>query len=452
MQDYLNDFIGLIGSISGVFVIILCLLILTNRSSYSLWLGFGFCAFMASLVSPPNDSYLSQGDLVFPFDELRAFGRPITVLVLLSLSLRYFSSGQNLPQKISVPKQVLFIFITLFVINFKILLSGDIGFAVLNTVTIGFVWLLIMGLWKNLNYYDNLDLATYSISFGGLLFAGSSLYQSFFDSAPLIFGNGQFVGMTNNPQMTGLIFSFTLPSLLFNWERSKKSFFLKTTFFLGILSTFCCIYLTGSRTALLASCICLLAYYYNRPIMLFKLILSFAFVAFVSDNIFPNISYDFFVDSSVGGSANLATERFTNITDTRTQVWGILWSQFLENPFFGIPLTGGRIGFGENTWLAVAATLGLLGLTPLVLFGISSFKSIFNINSYLFSDRNTIEKCYFSLVNASYSVIFINSVAEAYLLGSLTFPLFCAIAYLLINAYIEKQIMVANEKSKQIFN
>ena len=43
-------------------------------------------------------------------------------------------------------------------------------------------------------------------------------------------------------------------------------------------------------------------------------------------------------------------------------------------------------------------------------------------------------KPYLSLVNSSFAGMFASSIAEAYLLGSLAFPIFAALIYILISS------------------
>ena len=129
---------------------------------------------------------------------------------------------------------------------------------------------------------------------------------------------------------------------------------------------------------------------------------------------------------------DVSINRLNNITDTRTQVWQNLWSSFLQYPLFGVPASGQRVGFGESTWLGAAASLGLVGLIPLLLFAKSCAQMLWDLNTDTFISKQLRLKPYISLINSSFSGMFVSSIAEAYLLGSLAFPIFASLIYILI--------------------
>ena len=103
-----------------------------------------------------------------------------------------------------------------------------------------------------------------------------------------------------------------------------------------------------------------------------------------------------------------------------------MWNTFLLNPLFGEEINGGRLGFGENSWLAIAATTGLLGLIPMLNFGLASLSILRNLSSARF---NLEERQQAAVVNAGLSSLLVGSIFEAYLLGTLCAPILFTMLY-----------------------
>lgn len=422
--NYLSSLSELISSPTGFFILILCFLIAVNKSIYTLWISFGLCSFIVAVVAPPG----VHTSLAFPFEEIRNFSRPISIFILGSLSIRSLIHKTKNLRRSKIPKPVLFLFVTLFTINIKLLLVGDFFFGIFNSVTILILFLLIRYMWTKLNSLLDIHLSAMSIAVGGFLFMVSSLYQAIFDIQPLIFFNNQFVGMANNPQMTGLILALSIPSLLFLLESIFTPKPIRFIIPFVIIVLLYMIFLTGSRTSISTLCISVLGYYQNRSVKFIKFFFILVASWFITTLIFPEVN-QFVTNLSV---FEVSADRFTNITDTRTEVWQNLWSSFLQYPLFGVPAGGERIGFGESTWLGAAASLGLLGLIPLLLFAKSCAQMLWNLNRSTLISKQSNLKPYLSLVNSSFAGMFASSIAEAYLLGSLAFPIFAALIYIII--------------------
>ena len=423
--NYFSSLSELISSPTGFVILILCFLIAVNKSSYTLWVSFGLCSFIVAVVAPPG----VNTSLAFPFEEIRTFSRPISIFILGSFSIRSLIDKTKNLHRSKIPKSVFFLFLTLCTINIKLLIAGDFLFGLFNSVTILILFLLIRHMWAKLNSLLDIHLASMSIAVGGLLFMLSSLYQAIFDIQPLIFFNNQFVGMANNPQMTGLILALSLPSLLFLLESTFTPKSIRFIIPFMIIVLLYMIFLTGSRTAIVTLSISILGYYQNRSVKLIKFFFLLVVSGSITTLIFPEVN-QFVTDLSV---FDVSTDRFTNITDTRTQIWQNLWSSFLQYPLFGVPAGGERIGFGESTWLGAAASLGLLGLIPLLLFAKSCAQTLWDLNRNTLISKQSNLKPYLSLVNSSFAGMFTSSIAEAYLLGSLAFPIFAALIYILIS-------------------
>jgi hypothetical protein len=155
------------------------------------------------------------------------------------------------------------------------------------------------------------------------------------------------------------------------------------------------------------------------------------FVGVVLAVISPFLSQD---GSGWGASYTAATDKFLSGTNTREGVWLALWNQFINYPLFGVPLQGERLGYGESSWLAAGANLGLLGFLPLVMFGLECLKMILQLNKL--THKNPIYFLQSSTVIAGLASLLVGSFSEAFLLGNLTFSLLALLMYLSLGKYL----------------
>ncbi len=138
--------------------------------------------------------------------------------------------------------------------------------------------------------------------------------------------------------------------------------------------------------------------------------------------------------SSTGIDTNVS-DRFTSTNNSREGVWAGMWNGFMDNILFGTPLEqGGRLGYGENSWLSVGANLGLMGFIPMVLMGWESVKMIWQLNQL--SNRNSYYFFQASAVIAGLGSMLIGSFFEAFLLGNITFSLLAFLTYLMMGGYL----------------
>ena len=429
-SNYLDNLLAFFSHPFSIPIFLVCSFIIINKSSYSLWLSFGICSFIVTVVAPPGTFY----NLVFPLQEIREFSRPISILFLVAISMRKFLFKEINQHTRKIERSTAFIFLALIVVAVKSIVQGDFLFGLLSLVTVICLFFATQHIWINISSLARVNLALFSISLGGFSFIISCLYQSLFDVNPLIFFNGQFVGLANNPQMAGLILSLSLPSFLFLWESRETKTWLKLFLPIIIVILAYMIFLTGSRTSIFTSLISLIFYYQNRLSKLFQ----FSLVIVATLFIILLISPDNIFSDTILSTSDLSVNRFTNVTDTRTQVWQNLWSQFLQYPLLGVPVSGQRIGFGESTWLGAAASLGLLGLTPLLLFAKNSILTVWSLNFNSVCSKQAFFRPYLSVVNSSFASIFVSSFAEAYLLGNLAFPIFASLIYILVGSYLSE--------------
>ena len=145
--------------------------------------------------------------------------------------------------------------------------------------------------------------------------------------------------------------------------------------------------------------------------------------------------------------------RFASTENTRAVVWSAMWKGFMNYVVFGVPLRGDRLGYGENSWLAAGASLGLVGLIPLLMFGVECIRMMLRLNQIC-----TVKPIYSLQCNtviAALISLMIGSIFEAFLLGNLTFALMALLMYLSLGQYLiefyfrEKKYVLWQKKFQQ---
>jgi hypothetical protein len=221
----------------------------------------------------------------------------------------------------------------------------------------------------------------------------------------------------------------TIPSLMFVFQRITTWNYMKFFWMVVTIVVMYFLLMTGSRTGLLMGFISILLFYRNNGGAWLRLLLV---LAIISASIAPFLEVDTISASS--GIETTVSGRLTSIDNTRAEVWDALWRTFTENIVFGAPLYGDRMGYGENSWLAAGANLGLIGFIPMMLMGWESLKLMWQLN--LLSQRKPAYFFQASMVIAGLGSLLIGSCFEAFLLGNITFSLLAFLTYLLMAAYL----------------
>jgi O-antigen ligase len=393
------------------------------------WFFVALCGFAASLSKFTDEWITEPPPLVFPLEQLREAGRPLAIVLLGLLLLLAFRSRNGWRFSFT-PNPVPYLVLVQVFVVVKTLLYGNVGFALLSAMTFGaVVWVVIQGPSRWLQDERNFRLGVCAIAMVSVIFIIVNTYQAKIDPYPITFVHGQFLGTTGNPQHAAVLLATAVPCFLFlvahptgpNWIRRLWGVIL-VPIALGL-------FLTGSRTGAISAVIGILVFYRRRGGTILRLGLGAAILAIS----FSYLSSDF--GSNLGVlDFSASVNKLSSVNDTRTQVWQSMWHSFSENPLFGAPLEGDRLGYGENSWLATGATVGLLGFIPLVMFGIECLKTIYRLDKIANRKPNLYYHC--SVVIAGLSSLLIGSVAEAYLLGNITFSMLALLLYLVLGNYL----------------
>jgi hypothetical protein len=263
-----------------------------------------------------------------------------------------------------------------------------------------------------------------------LIFVVLNLYQFVLNRQAITFTQGRFLGTTGNPQHAGVLLAALIPCLMFTIQSSAGRRFTKYLWMALLLAVMYFLVLSGSRTGLIMGAVSILLFYRNNGSAWFRIIGVIALLAAIT---IPFLQPESLSSSSTGIDANVS-DRFSSTSNTREGVWGGMWNSFMDNMLFGAPLQSERMGYGENSWLAVAANLGLMGFIPMLLMGWESLKLIGQL--YRLGERQPYYFFQSSTIIAGLGSMLIGSCFEAFLLGNITFSMLAFLMYLLMGGYL----------------
>ena len=415
---------GLIGVTIG-----LLMLIKASRDRPTGWLLFSLCCFAASLGTFKSKFVLTPR-LVFPLEQLRLYGRPLAIVLLIILVILAIQTSGNWRKSI-IPKAIEYLMFVQFLIFAKTIMYGSQEFAIISAVTFGgIIFMLQRGPGRWLQNDENFYLAVRSIAIVALIFVVANGYQYLLNSQAIRIVQGRFMGTTGNPQAAGLVLAATIPCLMFMIQSLPRWNFVKSGWLLVLVVVLYFLLLTGSRTGLLMGVASILLFYRNNGGAWVKI--GF-FLLILAALIMPFLQPETFSASSTGIDASVS-DRFSSTKNTREDIWNGMWNAFSNNILFGEPLQGDRVGYGESSWLGAAAALGLLGLIPMVLMGWESVRLMWRLNQL--SNRNSYYFFQSSTVIAGLGSTLVGSIFEASLLGNITFSVLAFLLYLIMGAYL----------------
>jgi O-antigen ligase len=427
-SNFINQLIDLIFNpytLLGIGMTIGLIVLQKARQSRQLaWLLFSFCCYTASLGKFQNEWITEPPPLVFPLQQLRDMGRPITIVILVLLLLLGMQT-KNGWRRVLIPQPIYYLIMFQAVIFFKTLLYGDMVFALIAAMTFGAVVLMFKlgpSCWLQDEY--NFQLCIWSLAMSSVIFVLACTYQGIFNMQAMML-QGRFLGTADNPQQTAILLATTVPCFMFLIKSNKKWGLVKAFWIATLFLAIYFLFLTGSRTGVIAALASILCFYGTRLTELLR-IGTFTGVAL---GIFLS-----FMNQGLVTSYALLTNRYTLGENTREATWTFMWNSFIDNPLFGVSLEGGRLGFGESSWLAAASTTGLLGFIPLVMMALSCLKMILRLIQL--SNRRPIYLLQCTTIIAGLVSILTASFSEAILLGNLTFSVMAFLIYLSLGKYL----------------
>ena len=430
-MDFVNQLVNFILTPAGL-VLLGCSLFIPIQANQNhprfRWFLVSFFGFAASLSAFTDEYIKVPPPLVFPLQEIRQFGRPLAILLLVLLLVISLNT-KNIWRKKIIPQPIIYICLVQCAIVCKILTSGSSSFAFLGGATFGsLVLVVILGPSRWLDNDDSFQLGVWAIAMVGVIFTLVNGYQALFDLYPLAFIHGWFLGTTGNPHHAAILIDATIPSLLFMFFNTKQR---KYVWLKWLWAVFFCLeaivlLMTASRTGISVFIVSILIFFRYR---LGRLSLIIVLAALLISLLIPD-----FTSSSKPELFSRTVDKFEAGENTRGNVWNRYLGAFLEYPVIGEPLKGDRLRFGESSWLGVFGALGLAGGLPMLMFGWSSFKMIIKLDHLSKIRPNYYLKC--SVVMSGLLSLLFGGISEAYLLGNLTLPVLAVLLYLVLGNYI----------------
>jgi O-antigen ligase len=356
--------------------------------------------------------------LIQPLQSLLNYSREITTALLVTLLVPTFLANKGNRKKLLLTCTAAF-FVMELVYAGRLWTGGFPERGLLSLCTYSLVFgTLGIGLSKWLQGIEDVRMVLKALVGVGILFLIGVTAQLLANRSAIVWESRLF-GTTGSPQHTALVIAMLIPVVCYFLMLSGKSQLWKglLAVIAGVFSIF--LIWTGSRTGVLMSLIGVVLLFRTRFGKL-ALILGFS-------GVFALLAWNLFSEST----ENIG--RLASREDTRTWVWNSLIQDFKSSPWLGYIPDDGRIG--ENSYLSVAARLGVMGLLPLmigfVLCGVSLIKLMVK-KRYLNRDESLLS----DLVLSSFVVIAVGAFFEGYLLGTLTFMVFYIYALLAILTYL----------------
>lgn len=418
----LNALFDVLLSPLGIFSLLVIVLVIrfTFKNDFNICVILAALALFASFIEFKDPFGRPTPALVFPLQQLRQYGRLITIGLLVLITSYWLKKQKD--RHINPLLDVFSIKTALLMIQFLIFVKNLIYGSPLIAILTFTVFLLVYFMFhKGVAYWFTSEKvfkrSVFCFLFAVILFVLMALYQSVFDSQAMLLFNGRFIGMTGNPQHAAVLLTSGVPLFLACIIDTQK-IWQKVLLVLGLLFSLYYLMITGSRTGLLMALIAILIFLIQYKAAGLKWGVFGVIVAFV---LVGGLNYNPFTveDEAVIG-------RLQSTENTREDVVEVQINQFTRSPIFGVKPRGDRLGFSENSYLAVAASLGIIGLIPLFFMIRGIAKMLFQLWK---GARYSKNKHFYFLVVAGLVSLLAGAFVEAYLLGNITWPTILLLCY-----------------------
>ncbi len=345
VSDYIRLLFAVLVTPAGMFgvLVLIAALIVTLTSDRLRWFWLALALFVASFGWNSLSVNGVPRTLIFPFEQLRVVGRPLSIGLLLLIVVSSMRASRGNRFKVIAAGATAYLTLQLF-LSMRLFLAGGFSRGAIGAVT---YLLIFVALGVVMPHWLQSPRQAYtllkSVLGGVALVIFGSLLQYVVNKDSALFG-GRLTGTTTNPQVLGAILAFSLPSAytVLMSSAASKSMRLWAGALAGL--SVVCIVWSGSRGALLTAVLGLLVFFRQRLGQLTLTLGIVAVFAFAVTQLFSE---------SFGNSG-----RFFSTLDTRSDVWRGQWAEFTSAPIFGT----GSEGTGESSYLAVAAAHGVVGL------------------------------------------------------------------------------------------
>jgi hypothetical protein len=349
----LSDPVGLMAALA---LLGLCVVVILSKSAR--WLALALALYVITISDPSTEARIGA-TFIRPLEFLRSWSRPVTFGLLLVTATAAFRFDKGSRQRL-LPISF-WVFIAYQVLTCLWLLPTAL--ANRGLVGLGMVMLLViifgLALAPSLQSLRDATWALWAVAALGLCFIGATMLQYLVNPYSVAFGKRLF-GTASNPQLAGLILSFTLPTMCYLLVRRKQGLWVtlnlvvfSTAIPLGVLL----LIWTGSRTGMLVAITGLTVFFHRR---LGRFTLAAAVCLGVGLLLAPYM-----------GAVFEIADRLIWTENTRAAAWARMWYAIQQNPWFGtMPeessiYTGNTVG--EGAFLMSMSIYGIVGTIPLLL-------------------------------------------------------------------------------------
>ncbi|MDR9405545.1 MAG: hypothetical protein RI580_19160, partial [Halothece sp. Uz-M2-17] len=228
---YLNQLLSLLVTPIGFVSIAIGLLFVTvlYQEKYRPlhWFLVALMGFAASLKEYRDPWIPDPPDLVFPLEQIRVQGRPITI-ILLGLLLVIIFQTKGGRSKGLIPSALPYLFFIQGLVFLKTATEGSLSFAILAALTFGGLMIaMLQGPSRWLETEIDYKWGVATIAMVGIIFAVVNVYQGAINLQAITFVHGRLLGTTGNPQHAATLLAATVPAFLYLVEEEKDRLWLK---------------------------------------------------------------------------------------------------------------------------------------------------------------------------------------------------------------------------------
>jgi hypothetical protein len=271
------------------------------------------------------------------------------------------------------------------------------------------------------------------IAFATAIWTALTAYQFYVDRRMVMLGNeNRFIGLSANPQHTAAFLACAGNVVLY-LALTETVKLLRLLWIAQMGAIVVMLVWTGSRTGLGMMALGAGVILYAR---IGRVILVMPFVAIAAYVLFKFLSQDL---------ADVNTDRLTSSNDTRTVMWKVLVTQFVENPIIGIG--SGRSEASENGYLLGAATYGagFVFIQIIATFCVAAQAiSLWRLRSYLVpKDRALID-----LVLGTFLSFFAGGMFEGYFAARIAASIVILVILSVVAGRVTRLIREAAEQER----
>jgi len=422
----LEAFLSPLGILACVVSIALLFVLTVHKSAR--WWAISVLLWVSTLGF--YDQLWIDNTLVFPLEQIRRYGRPIAFVLLVLLLLPALASPRGWRTKL-VHGGAIAYFVFELCFSGRLFLGGLIARGAAGAVVYTLIFLVFgTGLGRWMQTIREVHAVLWSIAGSGALFVFGTVYQLLINPSAAV-TKTRLIATTGNPQAAALTIAVVLPAMCYllmakAGTRIARIILAATTGFLVLFLIW-----TGSRTGMLMTLIAMGLLFRTR-IMRGMGIVLICGVFFLAASMV-------FTEGTVGA------ERFLSTTDTRTRDWLLLLNEFAASPIVGI--VHEDVAVQENSYLTAAARSGIIGLTLLSVAGVFAMISLIGV---LRDKRQLGEYVLLAdLLAAGLVSLAIGANFEAFLVGTLTIPVFITYIYLAILAFLSDAVRFNRQQGVQ---